>query len=81
MAFLSRISYALYLVHMPVRSVYLDLMPGRSLVMSLGLYAGYWLLCIALAALVYQVWERPFMALRDGLSERIIGKGLGRVSP
>ncbi|TXI80724.1 MAG: acyltransferase [Flavobacteriales bacterium] len=80
-AFLSRISYALYLVHMPVRSVYLDLMPGRSLVMSLGLYAGYWLLCIALAALVYQVWERPFMALRDGLSERIIGKGLGRVSP
>lgn len=70
--FLSRISYALYLVHMPVRSLYLELMPGRSLAVSLILYAGYWIISIALAAVVYRYWERPFMALRDGLSERIL---------
>lgn len=70
--FLSRISYSLYLVHIPVRSLYLELMPGRSMEMSLLLYAGYWALSIALAAVVYQYWERPFLAMRDGLSERIL---------
>ncbi len=74
-AFMSRISYALYLVHMPIRAVYLKLMPGMSVGVSLLLYVGYWALSIALAALVYHYWERPFMALRDGFSERILGQG------
>jgi peptidoglycan/LPS O-acetylase OafA/YrhL len=75
-SFLSRISYALYLVHMPIRSVYINLMPGRSVEMSLLLYAGYWALSIALAAVVYHYWERPFMALRDALSSRVIGPAM-----
>ena len=72
-SFLSRVSYALYLVHMPIRSLYINLMPGRSMEMTLVLYVGYWALSIALAAVVYHYWERPFMALRDGLSGRVIG--------
>ena len=64
---------------MPVRSLYLELMPGRSLAVSLVLYAGYWMVSIALAALVYRYWERPFMALRDGLSDRILSP-VSRVS-
>ncbi|MCC6541062.1 MAG: acyltransferase [Flavobacteriales bacterium] len=71
--FLSRISYALYLVHIPVRSLFLVIMPGHSLGASLVLYVGYWLLCIALAAVIHHFWERPFMGLRDGLSARILG--------
>ncbi|MBX2971628.1 MAG: acyltransferase [Flavobacteriales bacterium] len=69
--FISRISYALYLVHLPVYYLgrYLDLFAGGSLI----IYAGYWVLCIALAAVVYRYWERPFMALRDGFSARILG--------
>lgn len=71
-SFMSRISYALYLVHMPIRSLYLDLMPGRSVEVSLLLYVGYWAISIALAAVVYHYWEKPFMAMRDGLSARIL---------
>lgn len=70
--FMSRISFALYLVHMPVRALYLELMPGRSVELSLLLYAGYWILCIVLSALVYRYWELPFMALREGLSRKIL---------
>lgn len=69
---LSRISYALYLVHMPVRQLYQDLVIGASLEATILLYVGYWVLCIALSALVYTYWERPFMALRDGLSRRML---------
>lgn len=70
--FISVISYALYLVHMPVRSLVLPLMGGRSPALTTVLYAGYWVLCIALATLVYRWWERPFMDLRPGLTKRIL---------
>lgn len=70
--FLSRISYALYLVHMPLRALYLDLMPGKSMEATLALYVGYWALSILLAAVVYRYWERPFIAMRDGISRRIL---------
>lgn len=71
-AFLSTVSYALYLVHTPVRSIMMPLMDGRSLEMAVLLYAAYWIICIAISALVQRYWERPFMALRDGLSDRLL---------
>ena len=70
--FLSRISYALYLVHMPVRHLYMELMVGRSPAVSVILYAGYWVLCLVISVLVYRYWERPFMALRGPLSMRLL---------
>ncbi len=71
--FLSRISYALYLVHRPVLLLYQDLLVGRSQTATVLLYGGYWLLCVLLSTGVYLYWERPFMALRQGLSKRIMG--------
>ncbi|HRH69289.1 MAG TPA: acyltransferase [Flavobacteriales bacterium] len=70
--FLSRISYALYLVHLPVRHLYEDLLIGRSMVATVLLYGGYWLVCLLLATGVYLYWERPFMALRKGITRKLL---------
>lgn len=70
--FLSKISYALYLVHLPMRNLIDDYLLDRTLVETIGIYVLYWVLCIALSALVHRFWERPFMELRKGLSQRIL---------
>jgi len=70
--FLSRISYALYLVHMPLRYVLIGLTVGLSKEVTVLLYVGYWLISILLATAVYRFWERPFMALRNGLSQKLL---------
>ncbi len=69
--FLSKISYALYLVHMPVRLLMIPLERDKSMVLTALIYVSYWAISIALASIVYRYWERPFMALRDPLSARI----------
>lgn len=66
--FLSRISFALYLVHVPVRSLLLPHMPGLSREVTVLVYVAYWIVCLALSGLVLRYWERPFMVLRDRLS-------------
>ena len=71
-AFLSKISYALYLVHLPMRNLIVDLLVDRTLVQTIGIYVLYWALCIALSALVHRFWERPFMELRKGLSKKLL---------
>ena len=70
--FLSKVSYALYLVHLPVRHLYLPLMDGRSMPATVALYVVYWVLCLALSWLVFRYWERPFMALRERLGKRLV---------
>lgn len=70
-AFLSRISYALYLVHLPVRHVFLLWTEGRSPTATIALYAAYITVCIGLAAAVYRWYERPLMALRDPITRRL----------
>lgn len=69
---LSKVSYALYLVHLPVRHLYLPLMEGRSMPATIVLYVLYWALCLALSWLVFRYWERPFMALRERLGKRLV---------
>lgn len=69
---LSKVSYALYLVHLPVRHLYLPLMEGRSMQATIALYVLYWVVCLALSWLVFRYWERPFMALRERLGERLV---------
>ncbi|MBK9147051.1 MAG: acyltransferase [Flavobacteriales bacterium] len=73
--FISLVSYALYLVHQPMRYVFnrwFAVEREAGLLLPLLLY---WIACIALSWLVYRFWERRFMALRDGISLRLGAAG------
>ncbi|MBL7953333.1 MAG: acyltransferase [Flavobacteriales bacterium] len=70
--FLSLVSYALYLAHMPLRNFFLEWVAGRSLPITVVIYASYYLASIGVAALVYRYWERPFMDRREALSKRLL---------
>ncbi len=70
--FLSTVSYALYLVHLPVRSLYGHLYEEQHPLVGVSLLAAYVVLCIAVSWLVYRFWERRFMAWREPLSRKLI---------
>lgn len=74
--FISVVSYALYLVHQPLRWLVGGLYDGRTPLEGVMLWIAYWALCFFLAWLVYRFWEKRFMALRDGLGDRILQGGL-----
>lgn len=69
---LSRISYALYLVHMPLRYPFLHAVEGRDPATVIGLHVLFLVLSVLIAALVYRYYERPFMDLRDRFSRRLL---------
>jgi peptidoglycan/LPS O-acetylase OafA/YrhL len=62
---ISKVSYAWYLVHMPLRYAWQGLMEGRDESTTIFLYIGYWAVGIALSVVVYRLWERPWMDLRE----------------
>lgn len=67
---LSMTSYALFLVHLPVRSLlepYYD--PARP-IGGWAQIAFYWILCFVLSWLVYRWYEKPMMDLRDRFDRR-----------
>jgi peptidoglycan/LPS O-acetylase OafA/YrhL len=72
-SFLSRISYALYLVNLPLRHLMegfrFDISPSGSVL----LYISYWLICLILSAGIHLLFERRFMGMRNVLSRRILG--------
>jgi peptidoglycan/LPS O-acetylase OafA/YrhL len=68
---LSLISYALYLVHMPLRHLLHPLALGAGMAGAMAVYAGWWLACVLLATVVYRAWELPFLRMRDRLGRRI----------
>ncbi|MFN3874424.1 MAG: hypothetical protein ACK4L7_00745, partial [Flavobacteriales bacterium] len=70
-AFISLVSYALYLVHQPVRGFFNRIWAGADRPEGLLLVAAYWAVCIALSWLVHRFWERRFMAIRDGIGRRL----------
>jgi peptidoglycan/LPS O-acetylase OafA/YrhL len=74
--FLSRISYALYLVHQPLRYLFNRYVFGTPHDAGVASVALYWALSIMLAWLVYRWWERPFMALRDRMGRWLAGLSL-----
>jgi peptidoglycan/LPS O-acetylase OafA/YrhL len=69
--FLSLVSYALYLTHLPLRSLFLSWASGVSATGALMLYALWWASAIAFAWAVHRWWERPFMQLREWVSRRL----------
>jgi peptidoglycan/LPS O-acetylase OafA/YrhL len=68
---LSVISYALYLVHMPLRHLFMPLVTNASAGAASAVYVAWWLAGIVVATVVYRYWERPFLDLRDRLGRRI----------
>lgn len=66
--FMSRISYALYLVHLPLRHFFLVGVEERSFAATLIMYALFWATAIAISAAVYRWYELPFMRLRGKVS-------------
>jgi peptidoglycan/LPS O-acetylase OafA/YrhL len=69
--FLSLVSYALYLVHLPLRSLLLPMADGASAADALLLYVLWWVSALGLAWAVHRWWERPFMRLRERVSGRL----------
>lgn len=63
--FISKIAYAWYLVHMPLRYVGEGFLVDRSALVTVLLYLLFWLVGALLSAVVYRWWERPWMALRE----------------
>ncbi|HQZ42194.1 MAG TPA: acyltransferase [Flavobacteriales bacterium] len=72
--FLSTISYALYLVHLPLRYFFLDAAEGLSKSETVLLYAGFWATSIFAAAAIYRWYELPFMRLRGKVTELLVGR-------
>ncbi|HRH38224.1 MAG TPA: acyltransferase [Flavobacteriales bacterium] len=75
-AFVSSISYALYLVHQPVRYFWNPWFAAAEPAQGVLLWIAYWVACIAIAWLVHRFWEKPFMLLRDRLGRRVLGTAL-----
>lgn len=62
---LSLITYALYLVHLPMLYLLGKFVPDPSAGKCAMHYALFIASCITMATLIYRYWERPFMRLRD----------------
>ncbi len=62
----SRISYSLYLINFSlVAEVIRDQFPPRGGVDGLLKYLAFWMVVYAAASLLYYLWEKPMMQLRD----------------
>jgi peptidoglycan/LPS O-acetylase OafA/YrhL len=57
---------------MPLRNFFLVWVKGCSMEATVALYIGYYIASMAAAALVFHLWERPFMAKRDRLSQHLL---------
>lgn len=62
---LSLITYALYLVHLPMLYLWGKLVPDPVAWVCALHYAIFLAVAISISALVFLFWERPFMRLRD----------------
>ena len=74
--FISKVSYALYLVHQPLRAIWNRLFWERTPTEGILLWVAYWAVGIALAWLVYRFWERQFMEMRDRIGKRVLAAGI-----
>jgi peptidoglycan/LPS O-acetylase OafA/YrhL len=76
LTFISKISYAMYVLHLSV--VLLIIVPwcvrlmdfGTSAAGSFSAYAVFWVVSVVLSFLVFRFFERPMMNLRDRFSPR-----------
>jgi peptidoglycan/LPS O-acetylase OafA/YrhL len=62
MRYLGRISYGLYVFHLPVQTVLEHARPSLGLAARLGLQV---IITVAVSALSYRFWEQPFLARKE----------------
>ncbi len=72
---ISKVSYALYLVHQPVRAIWNRLYTDREPAEGVLLWITYWAVCITIAWLVYHFWEKRFMDLRETVGTKLMRSG------
>lgn len=63
--FISKISYSMYLVHLPLLQVISKTITFSGLFETVVVYLLFWLLTIVLSYMVYRFYETPIMNLRD----------------
>jgi peptidoglycan/LPS O-acetylase OafA/YrhL len=67
-AFISRISYSMYLCHIPLYQIISANMDHSVRIISLLVFLFYWLAVIVVSAIIYRFFEKPFMDLRKRIS-------------
>ena len=63
--FISKISFSMYLLHVPLLQILISLLSIQDNHPSIILYFIYWILVIILSALIYRYFEKPIMDLRE----------------
>lgn len=63
--FLSKISYSIYLVHIPLLQVISKFIAPEIEEQAFLLYGFFWFVTIALSFIIYTTFEKPMMDLRD----------------
>ncbi len=63
-AFISRISYSMYLLHLPVYQLMFNNLENNSPLGSSFIYGLYWAVTFSLSYLLYRYFEKPFMHLK-----------------
>jgi len=63
-AFISRISYSMYLLHLPLYQLMFNNLENNSPLKSLFIYVLYWTVTISLSYLIYRYFEKPIMHLK-----------------
>lgn len=63
--FISKISYSMYLLHLPLMYIFIQNFPVSNKLESLIIYICFWLVLILFSFLIYNFYEKPLMDLRD----------------
>lgn len=63
--FISKISYSMYLIHVPLLELAAKYVPYSSKAGSVLFYIAYWMVLLCLSYLVYKLYEKPLMNLRE----------------
>jgi peptidoglycan/LPS O-acetylase OafA/YrhL len=67
-AFISKISYSMYLCHIPLYQILYNNFNHSDTFSSVIVFILYWIFIILLSAFIYKFFERPFMKLRKRIS-------------
>ena len=63
--FLSKISYSMYLLHMPLLQIISKIFKATNKIESILVYITFWLITFVLSNIIYKKFELPIMNLRD----------------
>jgi len=68
--FISKISYSMYLIHMPLIQITSKVFLFSNKYEAILIYLTFWILLLLLANFVYRFYERPLMNIRDNIRIR-----------